>query len=869
MAQGAFRSHEIDFLQRQNQEILEQLAHVERERDEALSVIQGWEEKEGALQAEYDAIVAQIERTNHELEQEQQEANAKEEHTRVLSEQNRHLLELLEKEEATAKEQSERLTYLRSEVARLLEIEKDFDQVKADGESHVNAAKNEVMRLTEELRGVRDLSEQLRTEGANYEAQTRVDLEALEQALMVVNAKNAEYAGKVAKQEVKEQQLTAELSTLQQELTSIEKEKAGLRSQLEMDEESRAAFERSKGDMVMRMESLSAQVEALKKAVNTAERGNEHLQAENRTAAEKFRDMADKVYSLMDQLRLNQVELKKVEAENGAKEKKLNSLDKALQNLTAKVQMEVEAKQLAEAEKREAEQNAALLKKKNKKSEDAIGVSQKTTEKLERQIADATESVSKLQSQNSYLASRVDAQEEEKANLKAELKKATEHLNELTKQNQTVAQQIERARDGLTIARADRTKLGAELDYIKRDDTLDANGRQRPILIQSSESTLIERLHINEFLYEAQQNRNPVPMIVEKIAHLLELLHSSQTQADQYLSDLSKSNSLVSALRNKNMALFEQTSTFEAHKSRMLIKYCINLFEAAETTFLNLEGLNFTAKEIQEAIQMMKRYDYHEKVTVLRLKDNGLSDDSVNQITQVLFDVPYLKTVDLRNNCFTEAAINQLKATLKSMEGMTSVNMTPEGMLTAHSGNQVRLVLDCTQQSEKPRSLELGDPVDPVWNEGKADDFLKTAGGRIHRVEDGRGPAQRSQLSSHLGAPHGKVGNLPKGVPIGLGGPGDVSALERGRPDAKNTLPRIASQPDVKASSKAKAGAKKGGKPPVGALDKMPDPGNGGRGSGRSSGRHSRGGDSNRSHGSQGSLGRSTSVPALKKIAAR
>ena len=49
------------------------------------------------------------------------------------------------------------------------------------------------------------------------------------------------------------------------------------------------------------------QVEALRKALSSAERANESLQEDNRQSAEKFREMADKVYALMDALRLNQV----------------------------------------------------------------------------------------------------------------------------------------------------------------------------------------------------------------------------------------------------------------------------------------------------------------------------------------------------------------------------------------------------------------------------------------------------------------------------------------------------------------------------------------------------------------------------------
>ena len=90
----------------------------------------------------------------------------------------------------------------------------------------------------------------------------------------------------------------------------------------------------------------------------------------------------------------------------------------------------------------------------------------------------------------------------------------------------------------------DKDQYQQELEYIKREDVLDEAGRQRPIMIQSTDSDLVDRLQVNEFLYEAQQARNPVPPMIEKIAQLLAMLHEGQDRSDQCLADLSKSNSL-------------------------------------------------------------------------------------------------------------------------------------------------------------------------------------------------------------------------------------------------------------------------------------------------------------------------------------
>merc|ERR1712003_501554 len=116
---------------------------------------------------------------------------------------------------------------------------------------------------------------------------------------------------------------------------------------------------------------------------------------------------------------------------------------------------------------------------------------------------------------------------------------------------------------------------------IKREDMLDESGRTKPILIES-DSKLIERLQVNEFLFSAQQARNPVPMLVEKVSHLLEMLHTAQAQADLYLQDLQRSNTMLTALRQKNMVLYEKVQMCETWKMRALLKIASNEFEVRQ-----------------------------------------------------------------------------------------------------------------------------------------------------------------------------------------------------------------------------------------------------------------------------------------------
>merc|ERR1719198_80533 len=288
--------------------------------------------------------------------------------------------------------------------------------------------------------------------------------------------------------------------------------------------------------------------------------------------------------------------------------------------------MECDAKVLAEQERKEAEQESIMLKKKNKKLEENVTTSQQAQDKAEKDIHEMNERVSQLQTQNAYLSSRIDGQEEEKNSLKADVKVVQDKSKELTHDNTKMRDEIDKMEEEVANAVNDKEQYQQELEYIKREDVLDEAGRQRPILIQSSDSDLVEKLQVNEFLYEAQQARNPVPPIVEKIAQLLSMLHLGQTTADQYLSDLMKSNGLVSALRQKNMILFEKTQMFESFKTRALTKYIMNLQEAGLAADLHLDGLSFASREISEMLATFQRYQATEKVFVVSLMENGLTD---------------------------------------------------------------------------------------------------------------------------------------------------------------------------------------------------------------------------------------------------
>jgi len=223
------------------------------------------------------------------------------------------------------------------------------------------------------------------------------------------------------------------------------------------------------------------------------------------------------------------------------------------------------------------------------------------------------------------------------------------------------------------------------------------------------------------------------------------MLHTSQTQADLYLQDLQRSNSMLTALRQKNMALYERVQMCETWKMRALLKIASNEFEmrtsvkghlkAKDSHCLYLDGLQYSNKELEELVKVITNYMKQDYVKEIHLQDNQLDRTSVPLLTQLLELCPYLLKLDLKANRLDEAAVNDIKSYVERIPGITSVMLDPAtGDIKAKSGRVERLVVILQdQQPPDPNSdangMSAGDQFgeDPSGN--AADAFLSSGAG--------------------------------------------------------------------------------------------------------------------------------------------
>lgn len=723
-----FRAQNVRHLQDSNANAVRELEEAELARDEALVAVNQWEDKKAQILQDFKKLKQEREQIEDKCQTSTAEIHRQEEKIRVLGAQNRELLDTYEQEEKTCKEKEANEKELSDKQSKLQKISDQYDRIKETGAQQMASAHTEIAKMNEDLRNSRAETEQLKEAAINLQQQAEADIGALSKKLTDAKETNVTHLQQIQHNEVFEHRLADAIHKLKETLEELTVQKKGIKMQVETDVEHRDKWTQSKAEVERRKENMGRVVQALRQSLRSAEETNTRMQEENRAGADNFRQLGDKVYALMDQLRTNQNDLKRQESAGVDKSKKLAQLDKLQQKLQGDLEMEVDAKLAAEGEARQAAQMQALLQKKNKMLDEALALALKAQEKVEKRLMELHEKANALSAQNEYLGTRIDGNEEDKGALRFELRRVDEELRQQTAiQSQLVQRQTELA-DHEADINCEKESLRAELDYIKREDMLDETGRTKPILIES-ESKLIERLQINEFLYSAQQARNPVPMMVEKISQILDQIHTAQSQSDQYLHDLQRSNSMLTALRQKNMTLYEKVQMCETWKMRALLKIAANEFEqrvgvkghhqkAKNDYCLYLDGLQYTNKELTELHKVIGSYGKQDQVKEIHLQDNSLDVSAVPLILSLLDLCPYVTLLDLKRNKLDHVACDQLKSYVERIPGVTNIQADPvTGNITAKSGAQVRIFVNVEEQSPP-------DPSDPLTSNAARDDLM-------------------------------------------------------------------------------------------------------------------------------------------------
>ncbi|KAF4746982.1 hypothetical protein FOZ63_029872, partial [Perkinsus olseni] len=624
-----FRVNEVKFLQEQHSAAVAALARIEEQRDDARAIIREYETNQEAVEKEYEADRNDLRGLEQEEREQRIQLQQHNENIREAVVTNTNIKDMIKNEEEEIVNLKAEQKGSIAEEIRLEGIADEFKNMKKLNEEQVVFTENEAAKVKEMLRQITQEHEQTAAAIKSMEAQAKSEMDSLEEALRIEKKRNTELLQQCRHNEVAERRMTQEIGEMKRLCDEERKELVRLEAMRDGSAYEHEQYMNEKGELVRRLEMLKDQNEKYSESITEVESNNEKAREKYNEQAEKFRNMGDQVFRLMDQLRMVQLERRKRIESVSERRKRADHLENANAQSLTRIQIEHEARQNAEAALRKAEQVLNLLRKKQRSLEETHTMAVRVQEKTERDASQLRDNLTALTTRNQYLINRVDGQEEDSSALKQRIAETQQELYKLRQTDKELRGQLLVSEDAEAELSADIAKLNAEIDFVKRTDMLDENGRMKPIQIESDGSDLVSRLQINEFLYRAQQEpREAVALVIEKLSHLLELIHGAQSQGHQYLGDLDRSNGYMKSLRNKNKELLEDVITLERFRGRTLLQVITNALACpgGKKPDLLLEGLGYTVADVYELLRMLHAADSGQQIEVIDLSKNDLND---------------------------------------------------------------------------------------------------------------------------------------------------------------------------------------------------------------------------------------------------
>ncbi|KAF4705901.1 hypothetical protein FOZ63_003822 [Perkinsus olseni] len=203
---------------------------------------------------------------------------------------------------------------------------------------------------------------------------------------------------------------------------------------------------------------------------------------------------------------------------------------------------------------------------------------------------------------------------------------------------------------------------------------------------------------------------------------------------------------------------------------------------------LVLTGLLMQDRDLRDVMGLVRAYGVEDGIHGLYLDKNLMDDNATTTLLTILHELPYLKYLDLSENQLSKEALNMVESQLRAMDGVTQTSHTADGLLEVRSGNQIRLKVKIGEQGAcRPEaSAKLIQIINTMGKGGSTDDDANLKS-QVKNEEE---------VKSHLESPsgvrmsllgiktHGDSGPPKNTVPIGIGGPGDLSALDHRRSSA-------------------------------------------------------------------------------------
>eukprot|EP00557_Chaetoceros_sp_GSL56_P014034 CAMPEP_0176479136 /NCGR_PEP_ID=MMETSP0200_2-20121128/1575_1 /TAXON_ID=947934 /ORGANISM="Chaetoceros sp., Strain GSL56" /LENGTH=799 /DNA_ID=CAMNT_0017875153 /DNA_START=2318 /DNA_END=4713 /DNA_ORIENTATION=+ len=725
------KDEQARFLSEQNRKLLE----VAQKRESELSAVELnrrrlLEEnevlREGRLQAE-----SQFQNMKPEFDRLTEELNENERRLKSVTVQHAEVLRILEEEEGKNAKLSTDLINTETEL-RNLKVQ------HARVSNDLKSSQEEVLKFqergrlqSEEIQLLRKEIELVKSQQREENLRSRVELESLQDQLGVRKEKQYQLLEKLQYHEGARIQAETQLTSMEDKISALELKLSSTENQLQIEINSKVTKEELNAKLKAENLTLS---EKNKETVSTIQKmEKDHLRVETaaRETGEQLREMAEKVFQLLERLKLAELGKKRSLEALRSKEEECQGLKRKYDSMDKEHSKQLRLRAQLENEKAALEDQNRLLKKQNVQLGHRCKDEARLKVKVDDQKREAEAKIDTLNSRIAFLLNKLQTDEQAKTVIDQQIEKlqktveeTTEKKLELQCQVESSVEKIKEFEDMLMDKEAEikslRTKLEALQKIYEReeneeesntkqvskgdsDDPLLAGGRLRFFVENKSHVGMftlkakcpkdrewLEKNNCNSFMRKVSKSQNKLDLSLNKIAETYGIIMTKEEEIEAMTLNLENAAADAEKMSRKLAFTHERLSTEEESKRRTLLKY-VNAVK--ESVSLSAEpGCERCREEVGKL-----------GAGKVQLPESCLGDEEVHVIAAMLRENETIAELDLMGNMITDEGCRALGPVLSGKSSLRYINMRRNRITL----NGIKMLVESLQRCPRVRHVHV------------------------------------------------------------------------------------------------------------------------------------------------------------------
>ena len=629
------KDEQIRILTEQNNKLLQAIENGEEEIS-AIQLEKAYVDDENRQLRESNfSVQCQAKVTGAEFEQLKGEAGESDERLKSITNQHAEVLTCLEMEEEQCLRLSTDLNGIQTEL-RDLKVQHICLVNNANGTQEEAAKTSKKCELqAEEIRILQSEVGVIKLQQSEETMKASVEIESLQEQLRVRKEKQYQLLEKLQNQEAARRKAEDQAATLEEMLQKLHSKSSSSDTQLQLERSSKLSQVDLNKKLTSDNDALLVKNKDITAKMQLMEQDHVRMEVKSRENGDQLREMAEKVFQLLERLKLAELgKTRSLEALR-SKEDETYGLKKKISNLVKEHAKGAKQRVQLQNDLEALEDQVRDLKKHSLQ----LGQRCKEEGRLKVKIDDAKkegeEKIKTLNSRLSFLLNKLQTDEEAKGRQKDELNSIQTQMETYMSTNRELNQQLnnctskamtfdETLREKEAQLDSTRIKLDAlqhlynEQDEMReeanqreatagRNDTL-AGGRLRffidckPTLglfllkaKNSKDRDWLDKNHCNAFMKKTSKSQKKQDLLLQKIAETFGIILTREEEIEKLTADLEEQAGEAEKLSRKLKLIHERLDIEEESKRRTLLKY-INAVKASVS--LGEEGCEKNREEV-------------------------------------------------------------------------------------------------------------------------------------------------------------------------------------------------------------------------------------------------------------------------------